>query len=457
MIAALGRRLATLSPRAILAIGWVGLMLYAYPGFMSYDSMRQLLEARAGAYAGAHPPMMGALWASVDAVIAGPIGMLIIQTTCFLGGAYLLLRTVMSPRVAAVCATLTLWFPPIAAVLAVIWKDSQMTGYLVLGAALLLSPRRGVRIAALALLAMATAMRYNALAITLPLVLLLFAWSPAQRWWTRYPLALAAWLAITLLAGFVNRQLADEARPVSLWHDSLALMDLVGTLRYAPDLSDDRLRAELAGAPLIATTGIQRAARSSHRAEDLPEGMVRTFGGGRYVPSLWVTTHHVFAAPTTAAHRAAIERAWKAIVPSYPTAYLEYRWHVLRERIHLGDREIPLATYVRFTDALDADGSAGHAARASRIQRQLRDGMRWLGTSWLFRPYVYLALSLAFVGLCLRRRELAALALSGLANEAALFFLAPTIDYRYSIWLVAATVIVVMMLIATRARRDRSC
>ncbi len=101
----------------------------------------------------------------------------------------MILRRTLTPRAAALGATLLLWAPPVAAVLAVIWKDAQMVGYLLLGAALLGSASRRTRLAGLALLSLATAMRYNALAITFPLVLGLFVWSPAHRRVTRLALA----------------------------------------------------------------------------------------------------------------------------------------------------------------------------------------------------------------------------------------------------------------------------
>ncbi len=441
--------------RTILMIGWVGLMLYAYPGYMSYDSIVQLIQARSGVLGDAHPPLMSALWGVTDSVVAGPLPMLVIQVTCFLVGVYLILKRFMSPRAAAICATLVLWFPPIAVVLAVIWKDSQMVAFLVLGAALLLSPRRGAMITGLVLLSAATALRYNALAITLPLVMLLFAWTPALRWWLRYSIAAGVWVAITLLATVVTSVLTTEGEHTYAWHESLALLDVVGTLRYAPDLPDAELRADLAGTPLIETTGVQLRARSSFRPENLPERKVQTFGTGSYTPALWVTTFHIFTAPVTSEQRAAISRTWKAVVFAHPLAYLEYRWHILRERIHLGDRAIPSGAYVWFTDILDLSGSArkvGHTARPSKIQTALQPAMLWFGTSFLFRPYIYLVLSLVLAVLCRKNRELLALVLSGVANEAALFILAPTIDYRYSVWLVISTTVVVIALIAKRAR-----
>jgi hypothetical protein len=439
--------------RALLVAAWLGVVLYAYPGYMSFDSVLQLVQARTGVFGLGHPPLMGVLWATCDAIVTGPIGMLVIQTTCFVAGVYLLLRQRLTDRAAAACTLVIAWFPPIAAVLAVIWKDSQMTGFLALGTALLASDLRRVRLAGLALLSLATAMRYNALAITFVPVLLLFTWSPRHRWHTRYPLAFAAWLAITIVPAVINNLLVSE--PAALWHDSLALFDLTGTLRYAPDLPDPDIRVQLTGTPLLVTEGIQEAARTSPDPDVIPAATRLSFGTGSYTPALWATTTRLFGRPASDAQRAAITAAWKRVVLGHPGAYLEYRWHVFAELIHLGDDHIPSGVYSSFTDSLDRSGSAariGHNAVSSRLQRTLHSVMGWIASSWLFRPWTYLALLLGALPLCMRDRRLLAVALSGIANEAALFVLAPTVDFRYSIWLVVSAMLVVTSLIARRVK-----
>jgi hypothetical protein len=439
-----------MKPRTLLVIAWLGIVLYAYPGYMSADSVLQLVQARTGVFGLGHPPLMGVLWAICDAIVTGPFGMLVLQVTCFVAGSYLLLRQAMSERVAAAVTLAICWFPPVLAVLAVIWKDTQMTAYLVLGIALLTSPRRGVRLGGLALLSLATAMRYNALAITFVPVVLLFVWNPAQRWFARYPLALVAWVVITITPTVINDALVT--RRAYLWHDSVALFDLTGTLRYAQDLPDAAIVGELAGTPLHVTSEIQAAARATP-----PPPYAASYGTGTYTPALWATTFHVFEPPSTMDQRDAIAAAWKRFVPSHLGAYLTYRWHVFREVIHLGDRHIPSAVYASFTDSLDRTGSAariGHNAVSSHLQRWLHTAMSWIASSWLFRPWIYLALSLILLPLC-RDRRLLALLLSGLANEAALFVLAPTVDYRYSIWLVVATLLSLAWVISrARAARD---
>jgi hypothetical protein len=443
------------TPRRILVAGWLLMIVYAYPGFMSYDSVLQLLQARDHVYVGGHPPVMGVLWGAVDALIPGPFGMLLIQVTCFLAGVYLLLARFMRERTAAIVAVLIMLVPPVSAVLAVIWKDSQMLAYLVLGTALISSSERRIKLVGIGFVFMATAVRYNAFAATLPLVVLVFEWRPKQRWYARYGIGLAVWLSITLLASQTNSWLADDHPDP--WHDSIAPLDITGTLRYASDIPDDELRTALAGTPVLVDSGFQAIARGHQRAEDLDEHTVLTFGSGQYVPGLWVATRHLFAASSSEAHRAAMGRAWRKIVLGHPGAYLTYRWHVTAERMHLDGSRVPSATYIWFVDVLDSEGSARrteHAALPSKLQATLRRDMYALGESFLFRPWIYVVVLVVMLVFACRRRAILAVALSGLASEVLLFVFAPTIDYRYSIWLVTSTLLVVAMLVASRAKAD---
>src|SRR3954470_14873666 len=90
--------------RIILLIGWLWFLVYAYPGYMSADSLWQLNQARAANYNDWHPPMMAFMWRYLDKIVAGPILMLALQSMTFLIGLYVLLSKVMSRRAAAITA-----------------------------------------------------------------------------------------------------------------------------------------------------------------------------------------------------------------------------------------------------------------------------------------------------------------------------------------------------------------
>lgn len=445
-----------MTPRRSLVVAWLGLVLYAFPGYMSYDSVLQLLEARDGVFEGSHPPLMGLLWRICDALVEGPLLMLLIQVTCFVTGAYLVLVRFMQPRTAAFATLGIAWFPPVAVVLAVIWKDSQMVAYLMLGTPLLLAESRRTRIAGLAVLLLATAMRFNALAITFPLVVLLFQWTPEHTRMKRYAVSVGVWIAITVASMGASSLLASGRG--SLWNDTLALADITGTLRYAADIPDAELRDILAGTPVQVSGNVQAASRATYRIEDLDEQVQLSLGGGSYIPALWVTTYHVFARPTTDEQRAAISRAWRAIVLGNFGAYLTYRAYVTQERLQLGTADVPSASYIWFGDVLNIERSmegTEHHAVASKLQKRLHKAMLWLGTSSLFRPWIYLALLLVCLVLVRSRLPLA-IGLSGLTNELALFVLGPTVDYRYSIWLTIATLVALVAVIAQRSGAGRA-
>jgi hypothetical protein len=428
-----------LTPRQITLAGWLAFMLYAFPGYMSYDSIYQLQEARWNYFSDGHPPVMAMLWQKLDQLIAGPLLMLVLQSTCFLAGAYMIYRTRMQARGAALAAVLTLCFPPIAAFMAVIWKDSQMVAFLVLGLGSLTSSSRRMQLIGLVAMALGTAMRHNALAMTLPLVGLLFVWNPDHRWWKRYAIALVAWVAVTMSARVASNALTDNHR--YLWTNSIAMCDITATLRYTSEtIPDDELREMLSGARIWPDGNLHEVARRGDEEQD-------------FVVAIWDSAYRMFAIPRNEAERDAIVRAWKRIVLTHPHEFLTYRWKLFQRVVQLkGDTgESPI--YNWFTDIQDVYGSAGridHDARPSKLQDVLRDAMHWLGETPLFRISVYLALALLLLPFCIGDRLAFALIGSGLASEALLFLIAPTTDWRYSCWLIVSVTFAAVLIIARR-------
>lgn len=438
--------LGRLHPLVPLAVAWSCLVAYAFPGEVTQDSIDHLLEARSGFYTDAHPPTINALWRVLDLLIPGPFLMLVLQLTLLLAGLYLILRRTFSPRRAAWIAAGVFVFPPVALPMAVIWKDCIMAGALALGFALLWAERRWQRLVALALLFLATAIRYNAFAATLPMILFAFEWIP-MRWWKRYAVAFGVWLAVTLGAFQVNEQLTD--RHMHYWH-SIAVFDIAGTLLETErEFSDEELGTLLEGTSLRSTDHLMNRLRDGYT----PKHFINLVADSRPT-SLWkLPTGGDVPAPAEV--RAAIERTWKEVVTTYPFAYVKHRVAVMAAVLSIGkDNKVYGIVPPRDFRWPGVAQNLGLATGASPVQRWFTDVAHWtVRYVPIYRPWMYVVLALVLLWFARRYRDVFVLLLSGLVIESSYVVLAPSADYRYSHWLV---ICVVLSAITLAARRRRS-
>ncbi|MFN0249220.1 MAG: hypothetical protein ACKV2T_20215 [Kofleriaceae bacterium] len=420
--------------RAILLLGWLALIVYAYPGYMTWDSVQQLQEARHPPLTDWHPPMMALLWRFTDSIMSGPFPMLVIQTSIMLLGLDGILRRVLAPRRAAIVAVGLLLFPPNLVVMAVIWKDSLMAGILLAGIAALLSPDRRWRVFGCVLLSFATMLRYNAPAATLPIVVLLFQWREGLSRVRRYALAAGVWLAITIVA-FGTSKLAT-GKESHAWHGSLAIYDIGGTLARGPTMSDEAFLAELGDVKPVPTFRIQKKLR------------------WHYAPTWWgpllLGDTRIFDAPETQAQRDAISATWKHLVTKFPGAYFKHRRAVFFTS--LGFTDLPTgAVWTDFHTDLESE-LLHHRATRSSVQIAIADVLRYFENSFVFRPWFYAILALLTLPLCRRSRPAFALLLSGIFYELTLLVIAPSSDYRYSHWMIVCTAIGILLALISRIR-----
>ncbi len=426
-------------PGVILAVGWLFLIVYAYPGQMTTDTFDHISEARAGIYTDAHPPALNLMWKLCELVIAGPFGILIVQSLTFLLGLYAVMRRTFSPRGSAWAAAALFVFPPVMLPLAVVWKDALMAGFLMLGVGGLVDPRRSRKLGGLAALLLGTAFRYNAFAGTLALVLLLFEWTPGLHWIKRYAISLTAWLAITFGAFTCNARLTDQ--PMHFWYSSLAVYDIVGTLSHVDrDLPDAELEKLFEGTGLLVHHGIHARIRDLFDPRDF---MPIVTDEKRMLWNLPVYGQ----TPAPEAQREAIGRAWQEIVTTYPGAYVRYRLDVLAEVLSF-TRDRP-AGVVQRRQLQRPEFAYSQAVPTgwSKLQNHLT---YYMSTLWkvlpIFVPWMYVALALLLLPFTRKHRDVFALLASGLVMESSLVVLAPSPDYRYSHWLVICVCISVVTL-----------
>jgi hypothetical protein len=437
-MAGLTRSLRGASPRAIQVAGFAVFLIYAFPGYMSNDSVVQILEARDRQFSNPHPPIMAAEWAVLDALVSGPLLMLLVQGLLFLYGCTAVLRRAMSPRAAAICGVAVLLFPPVTTSMAVIWKDSQMAAYLIAGAPLLLAARLRSRALGLVLVTAGCAFRYNAFAAAVPLVFALFEWRPGLRWYQRYAISTVAALAVMFGASTINRVLTVV--PVTL---SPTNSDIVGVLAYTHERSDEELREILRDTPLHRTTNIQANARAVFSPR-----------------SAWLIGHgenRMFDPVVTDVQRAAMSRAWKLLVFGDWRAYVAYRTAVFKEMIGLSESPLWSPVFNQFVESPEQMSWIDHQASCARLQCDLATSYYWLADNTpLFRAYVYIVVALLLLVLLCRDALTFALLGSGLTYEVSYFPAAASPDFRYSHWMITCTCLSILVLFAQRWRAERS-
>jgi hypothetical protein len=373
--------------------------------------------------------MLTELWRIVEVILAGPAGMLALQSLLLLEGSYHLLRRAMGARGAALGACGVLLFPPILATMAVVCPEAQLAGWLAAGAAALGSERRGVRFAGLGLLVVATGMQGGAALATLPIVVLGWPWQQGRAAWQRAAAALGAWAILTAGAARIDHALADEhtGRP----EVALAMDDVVGTIAAAGPLGDAALQRELAGVSLAATDHLQARARAiASSPAHYAAGPAR-----------------LFEPPTDDGARDALAAARRTVALDHPRAYLAHRLHRFARVLGLygAHNWQPMITW------FGPNPDPVHiAASHAPVQRALIAAVRPLSRSFVFRPFVYLALALIFVPLALVRRErVAFVALaSGIAFELAQAFVRTDAAFRDSSWLLVSCAIGVIICVA---------
>jgi len=419
-----------LTPRRILIGGWIVALLYAWPGYLQVDGADQLVDSRTGVFTDWHSPVMTELWRIVGRAIAGPPGMLLLQSALLLFGAYAVFRRLLArERSAAWAAVGVTLFPPVLATTGVISAEAQLAGWFVAGVGALLGERRRIRIVGLGLLAIGIGMREGVALAALPLIATLFYWHD-ERGWRRIAVAVLAWVAIVALSIGAERLLIDQH--TRRFDAALAISDITEVLRRGPTMSDAELRDMLTGTPLVTTTGIQAKAKSHDP---------------------------LFASPASDAEREALVDARHAILRTAPGASARLWWHRLYRELGLPRSRAWKSLYIKFVEVPAHSETIAYRASHSKLQRWLIVPVRLLSRTFVFRPYLYAYLGLVLLGLAIawRRRLVVAVLVSGALYELSLGVVDAGSAFRHSHWMIVSTAIATVLLAAYRlqARNER--
>lgn len=435
-----------------LLLAAVGMALEVWrhfvPGALSQDSFSILQQARSWKFEDGHPPLMAVIWWILDGISPGSHGMLLLNLGMFYGGLFLIFQSCAErlgiPGVFGIFFVGL--FPPVTAILGVIWIDITMAGFfiLALGISELGRSSNSRRISlvffisALALTIMGMAMRHNAAAAAFPIfVMLLFRFSEkADEKFLALWRAVCAGAVVTVLFFILISKVSENFVDVKrhLWRVG-AIYDIAGTSFYhgkylfspdvviGADLEDiKKLYSARSAAPLA--VGVQIHAL---KVED-------SVKGNRIEPNL--------SSPDI---NSQLLSNWKEVILEYPTAYLMHRYAVF---VSLVTRS-PWGLWTTIFDAVYPN-DLGIEERSASDSAYFAFVRRIATQTDVFVPVWYLALSVIgfFPALVMGVRAgggiwllSASLYGSGLAHMAGLFFLAASSDSRYSHWLITATVL----------------
>jgi hypothetical protein len=417
---------------AILVLGFAAMLAMNAPGQLSYDSVAQLADGRAGFYNSWHPPVMAWLLGLFDRLVPGTLLFLVFQSLLLLLALLVLLG--LRPRgwpSVALAAAIVLT-PQWLLYQGEIWKDILFADAAIAGFAALAfhaqnGKLRGLILAAL-LLTLAASTRQNGL-ILLPVAAVTVGLiarrqsgpdpgSGLRSGWRQGAIFLLAMLALTGALNFALASRSDAGEGARAELRRGQSYDLAGALARDPALA----------LPLDSDPELDRALRSR----------------GRYLYSpLQSDSFAADPAINQALSNASdgvIAAAWQNLILEHPLLYLRTRW---------ADFAAVATSPDPITCHLVSVGVTGPPARLKQLgltagvrphDRLLASYARLFVATPVFSHLAWGALALILLVILIRRAEPADLAVSGLLAGALLFamtFLAVSIacDYRYLVFL----------------------
>ena len=418
----------------LLALGAAISVWLNFPGHMSYDSVVQLAEGRAGAYGlSGHPPVMSWLLGLADAVMPGPALFVLFDTVligCAMVSLVLLGRRVswISAMIAAGIST----FPQLVIYPSIVWKDVLFAGAATAGFACLANAatrwetprwRHAFCGLGLVLLILAALARQNGIVI-LPFAAIAVVWiaaiSPSSPGIGRAILHgvayLAAGLAITAGAsGALTPHNTAPTAAVRGQFGNLQTYDMVRALALSPNTKMRVLRAR---APwferLLRQDGV--TAFSPVRIDSLEPVMERA---GEHPDSTDL-----------------IAAQWKDMFLRDPWLYLRVRADAFRWVLMPPSQEDCVLILTGVDGPPEEMAALGLITRKTRQDDRLADYALWFASTPIYSHAAYgvVALSL-MVGLVVRRRAadiaVAAMLAGALAFTAAFAVISIACDYRY--------------------------
>jgi hypothetical protein len=414
---------------ALLIAGVTATLAAYWPGFMTWDAIRQYGQAVSGEFDDWHPPAMEWLWQHLIAIHAGPAPMLVLQLALLWGGLALLAAWALrEQRGGLAVAIMACGLMPFSlALTGEVLKDCLMAGALMLVAGLIAwneGTRRRIALPVLGimLLVFASTLRFNAFLAVVPLALALLPTATRKgplRIGTTALIVAALSLATMPLA---NRLLGAKPSGVGL---SLVIFDLGGITHFS---------GQNAFPPI-----------EDFDDSDDPTGIVSAC----YDASKWDRFAWWGAAPCDIGFdnvKEAFEQQhispfgwWLRQVAAHPIAYAEHRLAHFNINMRLLSRD----STERAVQIESPPNDWGYKLRPNPILSVVDVAAMWSANTPLGWPIAWLALALGLLILSpsLPTRLIVPLALSALLYGLGYGVFSVASELRYHLWTMLATAV----------------
>lgn len=411
----------------LLALGAVVFIVTAsYPGYMSYDVLQDLRQARSAVEGSQYPPFSAYVWRLMDTLSSGPALMHFVQTAIlFFSAAFLVARTPAPLLLQSVVIVILAIAPPLLGTMLVVWKDVAVGACFMLGTALLfaISPDKTRRVSRWLMLIAGffvwcgMAYRFNAAPAALPILLLIglqcVGTESSFRWLKGIAAGAAVFLLFFALVWIVNnfRLPTFERLARNTTADSIMTYDLIGISVF----SGQSVIAGKDGEPI-----------DVKYLQDIYDPRNLNITG------INDKKHRVVV-------RAEISREWMGAIVSHPIAYIQHRNAVFREYIGLHGHEVFYVTHGNIDENNLGVKFTPTAFKTRIVQELWESRLTWTARAYIYYLVATLACLAALVmGVKSYRREWAVFYMSGLFYVLPMYVLLPAADLRYNFWAIVA-------------------
>lgn len=409
-----------LSSALILSVAW--------PGFMSFDSLRALRGARQGVEDALWPPMVSYIWWMVELIYPGPVGMLFVQNMILGVSIGWFVYVSRAPLGWAITAPFVVFLlPPVLGPSLVVWKDIEMAAFLMAGYAAYVSSldsinKKSLLAVCAVMLGIACLIRHNAFFAAVPLIMhwALTGGRPLSRGLLA---AVIATVVICFAPGVIfNNYRLPDLKPISTrrtdFTKSLAVLDTVGaSICSGRNFFDGFIK------------------------QPFDVDFLRNNYSARHVSE----NEKIFARIDFESFDALA--AYRAILRDAPQCLLAHKIQLGRFLFGINDGPVFYITHGQIDD-----NEFGYSLQPSQLRDMVVKGLIAVSYTPLAAPVTYLSVAVALIVAAAWRRIRirvgeALLFISGLAITVSNVFVLPAADLRYSYWPLVAWSVVSLLIV----------